>query len=82
MVKGNGDRIAEFISADTYIQHNPLAGDGLEGVAKLMQEMAEAGTPMVYKYVYKILGSGNFVVSYCLVQIGDEDHAVFDIFRL
>ena len=37
---------------------------------------------MVYKYVYKVLAQGNFVVTYCLAQIGDEDFAVFDVFRL
>ena len=47
-----------------------------------MNMAAEAGTPMVYKYVHKILAQGNFVVSYCLAQIGPDDYAVFDLFRV
>ena len=79
---GRGEKITDYISTETYLQHNPQVADGIEGIAAFMQQMAEAGTPMVYKYVFKILGQGNFVVSYCLAQIGDEDYAVFDLFRL
>ncbi|MEM7273814.1 MAG: nuclear transport factor 2 family protein [Actinomycetota bacterium] len=82
LVNGRGERIADYVSSETYIQHNPLVADGIEGIGAFMAQLAEAGTPMVYKYVHKIIGQGNFVVSYCLAQIGDEDFAVFDIFRL
>lgn len=82
LVRGNGERSADYISTETYIQHNPQVADGIEGVAAFMAAAAEAGAPMVYKYVYKILAQGNFVASYCLAQVGDEDMAVFDLFRL
>lgn len=82
LVNGRGDKMTDYVSTETYIQHNPQVADGIDGVGAFMAQMAEAGTPMVYKYVYKILGQGNFVVSYCLAQIGDEDFAVFDVFRL
>ncbi len=82
LIGGNGQNGSKYVSSETYIQHNPQAGDGLEGLGAYLGALAEAGTPMVYKYVYKILAQGNFVVSYCLVQMGDEDYAVFDLFRL
>ncbi len=82
LVNGRGETMTKYVSTETYIQHNPLVGDGIEGVGAFMTQMAEAGTPMVYKYVHKILGQGNFVVSYCLAQMGDDDFAVFDLFRL
>jgi predicted SnoaL-like aldol condensation-catalyzing enzyme len=86
LVNGEGDRMTDFVSADTYIQHNPQVADGIEGIGAFMAQMAEAGTPMIYKYVYKVLAQGNFVASYCLAQFGQgdgaQDMAVFDIFRL
>ncbi len=82
LINGRGEKMTDYVSTETYIQHNPLVADGVEGVGAFMQQMAEAGTPMVYKYVYKILGQGNFVASFCLAQIGEEDMAVFDLFRL
>jgi len=79
---GGGQNFTDFISAETYIQHNPLVGDGLEGFGAFVAELAAEGKSMVYKYIYKVLAQGNFAVSYSLAQIGDDDFAVFDLFRL
>lgn len=79
---GGGQNFTDYISTETYIQHNPQVGDGLEGFGAFVAELAAEGKSMVYKYIYKVLAQGNFVVSYALAQIGDEDFAVFDVFRL
>ncbi|MEM9606497.1 MAG: nuclear transport factor 2 family protein [Actinomycetota bacterium] len=82
LVGGNGQNAASYVSTETYLQHNPAVGDGLEGLGAYLGQLAEAGAPMVYKYVHRILAQGNFVVAYSLMQMGDEDYAVFDIFRV
>ena len=82
LVGRNRENVADYISTAEDIEHNPHIGDGLEGLTEFMDAAAEVGTPMIYKYVYKILAQGNLVVSYCLAQIGPEDHAVFDLFRV
>ncbi len=79
---GGGDNFTDFISTESYIQHNPQVADGLEGFGAFVATLAAEGKSMVYKYVHKVLAQGNFVVTYSLVQIGDEDLAVFDLFRL
>ena len=79
---GGGQNFTDYISTETYIQHNPQVGDGLEGFGAFVAELAAEGKSIVYKYIYKVLAQGNFVVSYALAQIGDEDFAVFDVFRL
>lgn len=79
---GGGQNYTDFISADSYIQHNPEVGDGLEGFGAWVGALAAEGKSLVYKYCYKVLAQGNFVVSYCLMQLGDEDYAVFDLFRI
>ncbi len=79
---GGGQNFTDFISTETYIQHNPQVADGLEGFGDFVAELAAAGTSMVYKYSYKVLAQGNFAVAYSLAQIGEEDVAVFDLFRL
>ncbi|MGH3040577.1 MAG: nuclear transport factor 2 family protein [Gaiellaceae bacterium] len=80
--KGRGERITDFISADTYIQHNPLVGDGIEGLQAFLGQLAERGESMVYEDVAFLVGQGNFVVSYSRVNLGGQQLAVFDIFRL
>jgi len=79
---GGGRNFTDFISTETYIQHNPQVGDGLEGFGAFVAGLAAQGKSMVYKYSYKVLAQGNFVVTYSLAQIGEEDFAVFDVFRI
>ena len=82
ILMGGGQNFTDFISTETYIQHNPQVGDGLEGFGAFVAALAAEGKTMVYKYSYKVLAQGNFVVAYSLAQIGDDDLAVFDLFRL
>lgn len=79
---GGGQNYTDYISAETYIQHNPDVGDGLAGFGTWVGDLAADGKSLVYKYCYKILAQGNFVVSYCLMQLGEDDYAVFDVFRI
>ncbi|MGH9026900.1 MAG: nuclear transport factor 2 family protein [Acidimicrobiia bacterium] len=80
--KGHGERITDFISADSYVQHNPEVGDGIAGLQTFLGQLAERGQSMVYEEVFKLVGQGNFVVSYSRVALGGQQLAVFDIFRL
>lgn len=82
LVGGNYDRVTDYISSDTYIQHNPQADDGLAGFAAFAADLAAKGLAMKYTDIFKIVGQGNFVVSYSKMLLGDDQYAVFDIFRL
>ena len=79
---GDMDRVTEYISTETYIQHNPLVGDGLEGLAAFAAQLAADGQSMVYDEVHRVIGSGNFVASLSKMRLGDTDMAVIDLFRL
>ncbi len=79
---GGGTNFTDYISTNTYVQHNPQVADGLDGFGDYLAALAAEGKSMIYKYLYKVLAQGNFVVAYSLVQIGDEDFAIFDLFRL
>lgn len=82
MLGGNFDAITDYISTEQYDQHNPTAGDGLDGFGAHVQEMAEQGIFSKYWKVHHLIGQGNFVVTLSQVQIGKSHYAVFDIFRL
>lgn len=79
LVNRRVDRIGNYVSADSYVQHNPLVPDGIEGFSDFMNG---PGGSMIYRDVFKIVGQGNFVVSYSLVGLEGADMAVFDIFRV
>ncbi len=79
---GNIDRITSYVSSETYLQHNPLVGDGLEGLSAFVAELAGQGQTMAYAKVHFVVGQGDFVSSYSQVDLGGKQFAVFDLFRL
>ncbi len=75
------DRVAEYVSADV-LQHSPHVEDGLDGLRRYLSQLAEEGRSPQYLKVHHLLGQGNFVVTYSHVRMGEDELAVFDLFRL
>jgi predicted SnoaL-like aldol condensation-catalyzing enzyme len=78
LVKHRVDKIADYVSAKKFVQHNPTVPDGIEA---LVEFMAGPGKEVLYRNVFKIIGQGNFVMVYSQVLAGGE-LAVFDLFRV
>ncbi len=74
--------ITDYISPVTYIQHNPMVADGLEGFGAFMAQMAEQGISMDYTQVHQVIGEGNFVLTLSEGALGGEPTAFYDLFRL
>lgn len=82
MMGANPSKITEYISTETYNQHNPAVGDGLPALGKALEEMAKAGTPMVYEKTHLIVGEGNFVLSVSEGQFLGNHVSFYDLFRI
>ncbi|MBX2803483.1 MAG: nuclear transport factor 2 family protein [Myxococcales bacterium] len=74
-----GQRIDEFISADTYIQHNASVPDGLEHFRPLAQD---PNRPLNYDEIVLLVGSGNFVATLCRADWQGTEYAQVDVFRV
>jgi len=74
--------ITEYISAETYIQHNSQVADGLDGLGQALSSMAEHGIEMIYTKVHYIVAEGNFVMSISEGTFGGKPTAYYDLFRL
>ena len=72
-------RIDEYISAETYIQHNPEVPDGLEHFKRLA--LVE-NPPLLYQEIVLLVGQGNFVATLCKASWEGAPLAQVDIFRL
>ncbi len=72
----------DFISSETYLNHNPEAPDGLDALMEMARVGKERGEALYYKQVHRVIGQGNFVVSFGHQVWSDIDYAAFDIFRL
>lgn len=78
----NPDKIADYISTQTYYQHNPHVADGLDGLGAALKELANAGMPMTYAKTYLILGAGNFVLAQSEGIFMKKNVAFYDLFRV
>lgn len=82
MMGANPSKITDYISTETYYQHNPSVGDGLAALGAALEEMAKAGTPMVYDKTHMILGDGNFVLSVSEGTFMGKHVSYYDLFRI
>lgn len=73
------EKIDEYISSETYIQHNPQVKDGLEHFKTLI--LAE-NNPLIYKEIVLLVGEGNFVATLCRAEWEGEEMAQVDLFRI
>ena len=74
--------IGDFISDEVYINHNPDAPDGLAALVEMDRSSREAGQALYYQEVHRVIGQGNFVVSFAHQIWNSISYAAFDIFRL
>lgn len=83
MPGGDPTKISEYISSDTYIQHNKEVPDGLEHFQKLA---SAPNRPLNYEEIVLCVGQGNFVATLCKANWNDgtlnQDYAQVDIFRI
>ncbi|MEN0086936.1 MAG: nuclear transport factor 2 family protein [Pseudomonadota bacterium] len=82
LIKHEDVDITDYISPETYIQHNPMVADGLEGFGAFMAQMAEQGITMEYDTLHRVIGEGNFVLTMSEGSLGGEPQAFYDLFRL
>lgn len=75
-------KITDYISTTTYAQHNPIVGNGLDGLGSALKAMAEAGQAMTYTKMHMIVAEGNFVFTASQGKLGDTLTAFYDLFRV
>ena len=73
----NHDKLDHYISDQTYLQHNPNVPDGIEA----LRDFVSSGK-FNYDFVFRVIGQGNYTVSYSKATYDGQAYAVFDIFRI
>lgn len=81
LVNGEGDKITKYIG-ETYHQHNPNVGDGLEGLGDFIGYLAENKISFGYSKIHNIVAEGNFVFTQSEGDFGGKPTAFYDLFRV
>jgi predicted SnoaL-like aldol condensation-catalyzing enzyme len=82
LMNGQVDKITDFISTESYTQHNSTIADGLDGLGDALGAMAAQGISMVYTDLNIVVAEGNFVFTASEGTLGDVPTAFFDLFRV
>ena len=75
-------RITDYISAESYAQHNPMIADGLDGIVAAVEQLTAQGNMFQYTEIHAVLGEGNFVLTVSVGQWNGGTHAFYDLFRM
>lgn len=78
----NPQKITEYISTTTYLQHNPYVKDGLNGLGEALEGLEKAGMPMVFEKNHMILAEGNFVLAVSEGIFMKKHVSFYDLFRI
>ncbi len=74
---GNHKNLDQYISRETYIQHNPNLPNGIEAVEHFLAEQ-----DFNYNFVFHVMGQGDYVVAFSKATYNKEELCVFDLFRI
>ncbi len=81
LMKGKKEKLADYFG-DTYIQHSPGLGDGVEGFSRLAGMVAAPNSPIKFDKIHKVLGEGDFVLVMGEGSFRGKPSAFYDLFRV
>jgi predicted SnoaL-like aldol condensation-catalyzing enzyme len=77
----NPIKIADYISAEQYDQHNPDIKDGLTGIIEAVEYLTAQDNMFKYTKIHKVLGEGDFVLTVSEGEWGGKKHVFYDLLR-
>jgi predicted SnoaL-like aldol condensation-catalyzing enzyme len=81
LVDGDMSVLTDYISTETYHQHNPEAADGLDGFGAAAGAWAEQGKLLTYTTIHRVVAEGEFVLLQSEGVFG-VPVAYYDLFRV
>lgn len=82
LIEGKYDQLGQFLVGEGYIQHNPDLPDGVSGLGKALQELAQRGITFTIQKVHRVIAEGNFVLTQSEGLLGSKPYAYYDLFRV
>ncbi len=77
----NPGKIADYISAAQYDQHNPGIKDGLAGIGEAVEYLTAQNNMFQYTKIHKVLGEGDFVLTVSEGVWNGKQQVFYDLLR-
>ncbi len=83
VMQGNHvEKTPDYFEGDVYIQHNTGIADGLSGLSKALEALAEQNIQMIYTTVHQVLAQGNYVLAVSEGTFGGVPTSYYDLWRV
>lgn len=76
------DRLAGYVDAEDFTQHNPRIADGLAALRAALQTSAGEDATISYERNHRLLAQGNFVLAVSEGALDGVHAAFYDLFRV
>lgn len=73
----NYNEIDQYVSSETYIQHNPNLPNGINALKTFL-----LNRDFNYDFIFHVMGQGNYVVTLSKGTLDGQALCIFDIFRI
>ena len=83
LIQGRLDKLAHYVDADTYTEHNPQMADGLAALRSVLAGTGADGSRIIrYEKMHRLFAEGNFLLSMCEGFRNGVHNSFFDLFRV
>ena len=82
LIGGQFDRLTDYVSEDTFAEHNPRLEDGANALRSALEAKDGSGKRIDYQHLHRVLAEGNFVLSVIEGQNDGVHSAFYDLFRV
>ncbi len=82
LIKGQLDRLADYVDADSYAEHNPRLSDGIASLRSALEASGNGNPHIDYHRLHRVLAEGNFVLCVSEGELDGAHSAFFDLFRI
>lgn len=79
---GKVELLTDYLSTESYAQHNTGIGDDLDGLGAALAALADQGVSMEYDAVHRVVAEGNLVLTVSEGRFGPTPTAFYDLFRV
>jgi len=82
LVDGQLDRLADFVHADAFAEHNPHLADDLSTLRHALEALDNGNRRIDYHRIHRVLAEGNFVLCVSEGNLDGAHSALYDLFRV